>query len=65
VTLLVDSRRPEDVFTLIARIEHMPELMTNVRSVTVAGPERMQIERQVGATSVVEAIALVGSEAGA
>jgi hypothetical protein len=59
VTMVVESVRPADVFRIVDRLEHMPDLATNIISVDLVGPERMQTTQHVTGTIVIETIAWI------
>ncbi|MEO1129649.1 MAG: hypothetical protein AAFX05_08095 [Planctomycetota bacterium] len=59
ITVVVESVRPEDVFRIVDRLEHMPDLATNIVSVDLVGPERMQTTQHVTGTIVIETIAWI------
>lgn len=60
--LEVRTDAPEDVYRLIDRLEHLPDMRASVGSVQINGPGLAQVLGEVRATIQINALALVGEE---
>ncbi len=55
------AEKPEDIYTLVDRLENLPTLATNISMIELRGPGIVQLPRRVEVAIELQAIAVIGA----
>lgn len=58
------AEKPEDIYTLVDRLENLPTLATNISMIELRGPGIVQMPRRVEVAIELQAIAVIGAPGG-
>lgn len=62
LTVAFDAPTPRDAYTIIDRLEHLPDVRARIESLRIEGPGRMQAAEQVSVMLTLSSAAWIGSE---
>lgn len=62
LSVAFDAHTPKDAYTIIDRLENMPDARARIELLKIEGPGRVQSPEQVAVTLTISAAALIGDE---